>query len=241
MQPTVLIVDDEPTVREMLAEALTLEGFQTVVAADGAAALTRVREARPDLVRLDLMLPGMPGLDVCREIRRDSSVPIIMLTAKDSELDKVLGLELGADDYVTKPFSLREVAARIRAVLRRREERPGGGELSDGTGSLPERPRTLRFGPLEIDLAGHEAFREGRPLSLKPRAFELLAFLAGNAGQVFTREQLLRDVWGTDYPGETRTVDIHVHQLREQLEEDPAYPVFLQTVRGTGYVFRPPR
>ena len=177
------------------------------------------------------MLPGMSGIEVCRILRAESSVPILMLTARDSELDKVLGLELGADDYVTKPFSLRELQARIRALLRR-TEMPASNEAA--------RDATVDLGPVHVDLAGHQILRDGKPLAVKPKAFELLAFLIRNAGQVFSREQLLERVWGYDYAGETRTVDVHVHWLRKRIEEDVANPRYIQTVRGVGYVFRWP-
>jgi DNA-binding response OmpR family regulator len=226
---SVLIVEDEPTVRETLAEALVEDGLRVTTAADGPQALERFRADRPDLVVLDLMLPGMSGIEVCRVLRAESSVPILMLTARDSELDKVLGLELGADDYVTKPFSLRELQARIRALLRRAETPPAGALV-----------QTVELGDVQVDLAGHRILRDGRPLAVRPKAFELLAFLLRNAGQVFSREQLLEKVWGYDYAGETRTVDVHVHWLRKQIEADPANPRFIQTVRGVGYVFRWP-
>jgi len=230
---TVLVVEDEPTVRETLAEALTEDGLRVVTAADGGAALARFRADKPDLVLLDLMLPGMSGIEVCRVIRAESQVPILMLTARSSELDKVLGLELGADDYVTKPFSLRELQARIRALLRRTE--PGAAGAAGGAVQGP-----LELGAVQVDLAGHRILRDGQAVPIKPRAFELLAFLVRNAGQVFSREQLLQKVWGYDYAGETRTVDVHVHWLRRNVEEDPASPRFIQTVRGVGYVYRPP-
>jgi DNA-binding response OmpR family regulator len=228
---TVLVVEDEPTVRETLAEALIEDGLQVTTAGDGPQALERYRADLPDLVILDLMLPGMSGIEVCRVIRAESPVPILMLTARDSELDKVLGLELGADDYVTKPFSLRELQARIRALLRR----------SDATArqaTSAGEQRTVDLGPVQVDLAGHQILRNGRALPVKPKAFELLAFLIRNAGQVFTREQLLERVWGYDYAGETRTVDVHVHWLRVEIEADPSAPMLLQTVRGVGYVLR---
>jgi DNA-binding response OmpR family regulator len=226
----VLVVEDEPTVRETLAEALAEDGLDVASAADGPQALERFRAHQPDLVILDLMLPGMSGIEVCRVIRAESAVPILMLTARDSELDKVIGLELGADDYVTKPFSLRELQARIRALLRRSEAAAGA--------TAP--PAPISLGAVQIDLAGHQVLRDGRPLAVKPKAFELLAFLVRNAGRVFSRDQLLQQVWGYDYAGETRTVDVHVHWLRQRIEEDPASPRYLQTVRGVGYVFRPP-
>ncbi len=228
MARTILVVDDEPTQREMLAEALEAEGFTIVTAADGRAALLAFRESRPDLVLLDLMLPELSGIEVCRIIRAESGVPILMLTAKDSELDKVVGLELGADDYVTKPFSLRELIARVRAQFRRAEQQAVPGSA----------PALVDLGPVQVDLAGHRLMRDGETIPLKPKAFELLAFLVRNPGQVFTRDQLLEHVWGYDYAGETRTVDVHVHWLRTRIEADPANPVFLQTVRGTGYIFR---
>jgi DNA-binding response OmpR family regulator len=230
MARTILVVDDEPTQREMLAEALEAEGFTIVTAADGRAALLKFRESRPDLVLLDLMLPELSGIEVCRIIRAESGVPILMLTAKDSELDKVVGLELGADDYVTKPFSLRELIARVRAQFRRTEQQVAAGGV----------PSLVDIGAIQVDLAGHRLLRNGITVPLKPKAFDLLAFLVRNPGQVFTRDQLLEHVWGYDYAGETRTVDVHVHWLRSRIEADPANPQFLHTVRGTGYVFRRP-
>jgi DNA-binding response OmpR family regulator len=224
----VLIVEDEPTVRETVAEALETDGLRVVTAADGREALERFRADPPDLVLLDLMLPELSGMEVCRILRRESAVPIVMLTARDSELDKVVGLELGADDYVTKPFSLRELQARVRAHLRRQES----------AATAPARASEVRLGQVTVDLAGHRLLRDGRSLPVKPKAFELLAFLLRHPGQVFSRDQLLEHVWGYDYAGETRTVDVHVHWLRTQLEDDPARPRFLETVRGVGYVLR---
>jgi DNA-binding response OmpR family regulator len=229
MARTVLVVEDEPTLRETLAEALETEGYRVVTASDGREALTRFRAERPDLVLLDLMLPELSGIEVCRIIRQESGVPIVMLTAKDSELDKVVGLELGADDYVTKPFSLRELSARLRALFRRSE-----------TLAAEAPPAVVDLGHVQVDLAGHRLMRDGQPLPLKPKAFELLAFLLRHPGQVFTRDQLLEHVWGYDYAGETRTVDVHVHWLRSRIEEDPGDPAFIHTVRGVGYVFRRP-
>ncbi len=227
----ILIVDDEPTLRETLAEALEGEGFRVATAADGREGLERFREDPPDLLLLDLMLPELSGLEVCRIVRRESDVPILMLTAKSSEIDKVVGLELGADDYVTKPFSLRELLARIRALLRRTE-------VAAPAPGAPELPRPVPLGRVELDLAGHRLLRDGRVLPVKPKAFELLAFLVRNPGQVFTREQLLERVWGYDYAGESRTVDVHVHWLRTEIEEHPSSPRLIQTVRGVGYVLR---
>jgi DNA-binding response OmpR family regulator len=236
MTRTVLVVDDEPTLRETLAEALEADGLRVLTAADGREALERFRADPPDLVLLDLMLPQVSGIEVCRIMRRESAVPIIMLTAKDSEIDKVVGLELGADDYVTKPFSLRELLARIRAQIRRLESQ-GTRAVGEGLRATHE---PLRLGAVTVDLAGHRLLRGGQELAIKPKAFELLAFLVRNPGQVFSRDQLLEKVWGYDYAGETRTVDVHVHWLRSAIEADPGRPRYLQTIRGTGYVLRLP-
>jgi DNA-binding response OmpR family regulator len=230
MARTILVVDDETTLRETLVEALELEGYRAIPAADGREALIRFRADQPDLVLLDLMLPELSGVEVCRIMRAESPVPIIMLTARDGEVDKVVGLELGADDYVTKPFSLRELTARIRAIFRRAEQLAATQAL----------PPLVDVGRVQVDLAGHRVLRDGQVVPLKPKAFELLAFLVRNPGQVFTRDQLLEKVWGYDYAGESRTVDVHVHWLRAELEDDPAAPELLQTVRGVGYVFRRP-
>jgi DNA-binding response OmpR family regulator len=226
MARTILVVDDEPTLRETLGEVLAADGYEVVTAADGREALLRFRERQPDLVVLDLMLPLLSGIEVCRIIRAESDVPVLMLTARSSELDKVVGLELGADDYVTKPFSLRELSARIRALLRRLDATTG-----DGAGSVD-------LGPFTVDLAGHRLLRDGVVVPLKPKVFDLLAFLVRHPGKVFTRDQLLERVWGYDYGGETRTVDVHVHWLRAAIEADPGAPRFIHTVRGAGYVLR---
>jgi two-component system, OmpR family, response regulator RegX3 len=225
---TILVVEDEPTLRETLAEALEADGFTVVQAGDGRAALERFKADEPDLVLLDLMLPELSGLEVTRQIRAESSVPIVMLTARDAEVDKVVGLELGADDYVTKPFSSRELSARIRAVLRRGEV--AGAPL----------PPIVDLGPVKVDLAGHRVLRDGSEVPMKPKVFDLLAFLMRHPGQVISRDQLLEQVWGYDYPGETRTVDVHVHWLRSAIEPAPATPTLIQTVRGVGYVLRRP-
>jgi DNA-binding response OmpR family regulator len=230
MARTILVVDDEPTLRETLVDALESDGFRVVSAADGREALVRFRAERPDLILLDLMLPELSGVEVCRIIRAESGVPIVMLTAKDSELDKVVGLELGADDYVTKPFSLRELSARVRAQLRR----------ADQAVAVEAAPAMVDLGDVQVDLGGHRILRDGDVLPVKPKAFELLAFLIRHPGQAFTRDQLLEKVWGYDYAGETRTVDVHVHWLRSQIETDPGHPAFIHTVRGVGYVFRRP-
>jgi len=229
MARSILVVDDERTLRETLAEGLEEEGFVVFQAADGREAVEAFRRHHPDLILLDLMLPELSGTEVCRIIRAESGVPILMLTAKSAEIDKVVGLELGADDYVTKPFSFRELLARVRALLRRSEAQAQAAE-----------PETIELGAVKIDLAGRRLLRDGETLPVKPKAFDLLVFLVRNAGHVFTRDQLLEHVWGYDYAGETRTVDVHVHWLRAQIESDPADPVYLETVRGVGYVLRRP-
>ena len=226
---TILVVEDDPTLRETLAEALEVDGFRVVAAPEGRTALTLFRAERPDLVLLDLMLPELSGIEVCRIIRAESAVPIVMLTARDSEVDKVVGLELGADDYVTKPFSLRELSARIRAVLRRGEQAGGDGL-----------PPLVDLGRVQVDIPGHRVLRDGVEVPIKPKVFELLAFLLRHPGQVMSREQLLERVWGYDYAGETRTVDVHVHWLRGAIEAEPAAPTLVRTVRGVGYVLRRP-
>ena len=235
MVRTILVVDDEATLRETLAEALELEGFRAIPAADGREALAKFRSEQPDLVLLDLMLPELSGVEVCRILRAESAVPIVMLTARDSEVDKVVGLELGADDYVTKPFSLRELTARIRGIFRRQDRLAAPAAETAGATAAPP---PVDLGRVQVDLAGHRLLRDGKPVPVKPKAFELLAFLLRHPGQVFTRDQLLEHVWGYDYAGETRTVDVHVHWLRVEVEADPANPVLLQTVRGVGYVLR---
>ncbi len=229
MARSILVVDDERTLRETLAESLEEEGYVVFQAADGREAVEAFRRHHPDLILLDLMLPQLSGVEVCRIIRAESGVPILMLTAKSAEIDKVVGLELGADDYVTKPFSFRELLARVRALLRRSEAQ-----------SLVAEPETIDLGAVKVDLAGRRLLRDGETLPVKPKAFDLLVFLLRNAGHVFTRDQLLERVWGYDYAGETRTVDVHVHWLRAQIEPDPAEPVYLETVRGVGYVLRQP-
>ena len=230
MARTILVVDDEPTLRETLVDALEADGFRVVAAADGREALTKFRAERPDLVLLDLMLPELSGIEVCRIIRAESGVPIVMLTAKDSELDKVVGLELGADDYVTKPFSLRELTARIRALFRR----------ADQAVAVDAPPAVVDLGPVQADLGGHRLLRDGEVVPIKPKAFELLAFLIRHPGQVFTRDQLLEHVWGYDYgarPGRSTSTSTGCAARSRPI---PAHPAFIHTVRGVGYVFRRP-
>jgi two-component system alkaline phosphatase synthesis response regulator PhoP len=240
----ILVVDDEAVLVETIAYNLEQAGYQVITAADGASALEVARRESPDLIILDIMLPEMDGLEVCRQLRRDGSTaatPIIMLTAKGDEIDKVVGLEVGADDYVTKPFGRRELLARVRALLRRanptQEDR--NAQNVSGETSQTQRPgRELLAGPLRIDLAGRRINCRGKDLELQPKQFDLLTYLARNRGTVLTRDQLLQNVWGYDYVGDTRTVDVHVRWLREKLEEDPANPKLIQTVRGVGYCFR---
>jgi len=219
----VLVVEDEVSVSDALSYMLRREGFDAVVAESGPQALAEFDRAGADIVLLDLMLPGLPGTEVCRALRARSSVPIIMLTAKDSEIDKVVGLELGADDYVTKPYSARELVARIRAVLRRH-----------GDGEAPAEG-VLEAGPVRMDVERHIVSVDGEPVALPLKEFDLLEFLLRNAGRVLTRAQLIDRVWGADYVGDTKTLDVHVKRLRAKLEPDPATPKYLQTVRGLGY------
>ncbi len=239
----ILVVDDEAVLVETIAYNLEQAGYQVLTAADGGSALEAARRETPDLVILDLMLPEMDGLEVCRQLRRErttATIPIMMLTAKGDEIDKVVGLEVGADDYVTKPFGRRELLARVRALLRRADYPAAGNDhTSQETSSEVPRPsRELVAGPLRIDLAGRRVNCRGQDLELQPKQFDLLTYLVRNRGTVLTRDQLLQNVWGYDYVGDTRTVDVHVRWLREKLEEDPANPKLIQTVRGVGYCFR---
>ncbi|CAB4639910.1 unannotated protein [freshwater metagenome] len=221
----ILVVEDETSFSEALKYLLGREGFDVVVADTGAHALEIFDQTNPDLLLLDLMLPGVSGTEVCRQIRTKSQVPIIMLTAKDSEIDKVVGLELGADDYVTKPYSSRELIARIRAVLRRNAE---PAERSDAS-SL------FTAGPVTLDTERHIVTIHGASVPFPLKEFELLEYLLRNIGRVLTRTQIIDRVWGSDYVGDTKTLDVHIKRLRAKIEEDPANPVFIQTVRGLGY------
>jgi DNA-binding response OmpR family regulator len=220
---TVLVVDDEPTLVATLRYNLEREGYKVVSAADGEKAISMARSERPDLLILDLMLPAVDGLEVCRILRREMNLPILMLTARAGEVDKVVGLELGADDYVTKPFSTRELLARVRALLRRTAS---SGE-DEGFSS----------GNLHVDMKRREVTRDGRVLDLKPKEMELLIYFMRNKGRAFTREQLLREVWGYDFYGDSRTVDVHVSWLRQKIEEQQSKPTRILTVRGVGYRF----
>jgi two-component system response regulator RegX3 len=221
----ILVVEDEESFSDPLSYLLRKEGYEVAVAETGPAALEDFDRAGADLVLLDLMLPGLSGMDVCRALRHRSSVPVIMLTAKDSEIDKVVGLELGADDYVTKPYSSRELLARIKAVLRRGQE---PDELM---------PATLESGPVRMDVERHVVTVNGSHIALPLKEFELLEMLLRNSGRVLTRMQLIDRVWGSDYVGDTKTLDVHVKRLRSKVEPDPASPQFILTVRGLGYKF----
>jgi DNA-binding response OmpR family regulator len=221
----ILIADDEPDLRQMLTAYLQAEGFETSAAADGNQALERARADHPDLIVLDVGMPGIDGFEVLRKVRADSDVPVIMLTARSEEVDRIVGLTVGADDYVTKPFSPRELSARIKAVLRR-GRRPGDEEM-------------LRFAGLSIDLGRREVLREGQPVSLSTLEFDLLAALASAPRRVFTRDQLLQRVWGFDYFGVDRVVDVHVANIRKALGDDATDPAIIGTVRGVGYRLLP--
>ena len=220
----VLIVEDEESYRDAVSYMLAKEGFEVVTAADGAEGLAAFERQGADIVLLDLMMPGLSGTEVCRRLRQKSSVPIIMVTARDSEIDKVVGLELGADDYVTKPYSHRELVARIRAVLRRGQD-------------IDLLPDVVEAGGVRMDVERHEVWVDGEPVKLALKEFELLEMLLRNAGRVLTRGQLIDRIWGADYVGDTKTLDVHVKRLRGKIEQDPANPQLLVTVRGLGYKF----
>ncbi len=223
---SVLVVEDEQSLREPLVYILQREGFDVLEAVDGPSALIQWQTNSPDLILLDLMLPGMSGVDVCREIRTRSNVPIIMVTAKDSEVDKVVGLEIGADDYVVKPYSTRELLARIKAVLRR-------GVAPDSN----ESRSVLEAGPVRLDTERHAVTVNGQPVTLPLKEFELLEYLMDNTNRVLTRGQIIDRVWGSNYYGDTKTLDVHVKRIRSKIEPDPANPKFIMTVRGLGYKF----
>ncbi|MBG6214604.1 MAG: response regulator transcription factor [Cryobacterium sp.] len=222
----ILLVEDESALSEPLSFLLEREGYEVVVAEDGPSAISKFDQNGTDLILLDLMLPGIPGTEVCREIRTRSTVPIIMLTAKDSEIDIVVGLELGADDYVTKPYSTRELVARIRAVLRRHEDQ-----------SATDMDTMLTAGTVRMDVERHVVTVSGEIVNMPLKEFELLEFLLRNAGRVLTRGQLIDRVWGTDYFGDTKTLDVHIKRIRSRIEAAPSEPVMLVTVRGLGYRF----
>jgi DNA-binding response OmpR family regulator len=225
--PRILVVDDEPHIVELVRYNLQHDGYEVVAAGDGETALAKTASEHPDLIILDLMLPGVDGLEVCRRIRRESAVPIIMLTARGGEVERVVGLDLGADDYVTKPFSPRELVARVRAVLRRQVREV-----------IPPTAAALCVGPLRLDPSTHDALLSGRRVDLTAREFELLRLFMRHPNRVFTRDFLLEHLWGHDFYGSTRAVDMHVSRLREKIEDDPADPRFIVTVRGVGYKLR---
>ena len=229
---TVLVVEDEDSFVEALEVGLQREGFRVQIARDGAEALDVFDAVKPDLVLLDVMLPKISGIDVCRELRRRSQVPIIMVTAKGSEIDTVVGLEVGADDYVTKPYRLRELVARMRAVLRRRSAE--GSTVEGGGGAL-------EVGDVVLDPERHEVLVRGEPVQLPLKEFELLEILLANAGRVLTRDTLIDRVWGTDYVGDTKTLDVHVKRLRAKVEDDPSAPTRIVTIRGLGYKYERPK
>lgn len=232
MPDRVLVVDDEQPIADILKFNLEREGYEVEVAYDGEAAVEKARRAPFDLVILDIMLPKLDGFSVCREIRSRSSVPILMLSAKEAEVDKVLGLELGADDYVTKPFSPRELLARVRAILRRvRTVEPAAAQAQPAD-------QVLKGGPITLNLTSYEVTKHEAVIELTPREFELLRHLVSHAGQVFSREALLEEVWGFDYYGDVRTVDVTVRRLREKIEDNPAQPDLIKTKRGIGYFFQ---
>lgn len=228
-RPVVLVVDDEESFVDALQVGLSREGFEVRVARDGADALDEFAASAPDVILLDVMLPRLSGTDVCREIRRTSQVPIIMVTAKGAEIDAVVGLEVGADDYVVKPYRLRELVARVRAVLRRAERQSDDG--ADGSGSA------VAVGDVTIDPERHVVTVRGEPVRLPLREFELLWVLMSNAGRVLTRDQLIDKVWGSDYFGDTKTLDVHVKRLRAKVESDPSNPERIVTIRGLGYKY----
>jgi len=222
----ILIVEDDRNLLDTIKYNLHKEGYEVVTAADGAKAIAIARTEKPDLIILDVMLPEVSGLEVCRILRKEMPTPILMLTARVEETDKIVGLEIGADDYMTKPFSLRELIARVRAMLRRTRMTETKTEVKTDT---------LTIGDIKIDIARHQVFKGDTALELTPKEFDLLAFLAGNKGFVFSRDKLLEKVWGYEFAGDTRTVDVHIRWLRQKLEDNPEKPTHLLTVRGTGY------
>lgn len=226
---TVLLVEDEATLAASLSYYLGKQGFNVIVATDGVDGLEMARREQPDVIVLDVMLPRMDGLEVCRRLRPESAVPILMLTARTEEMDRVIGLELGADDYLTKPCSMRELTARVRALIRRSEQ-----------GAMRDRPVRVTASGMDIDERGRTVQLHGRQLYLKPKEFDLLFCLASNSGRVFTRQQLLARVWGYEFSGGSRTVDVHVRWLRQKLEDEPSRPKRILTVRGVGYKFAAP-
>lgn len=239
----ILVVDDERPIAEILKFNLEREGFEVLLAHDGCEAVAKAFSEKPDLVILDLMLPRLNGFQVCERLRKEYPIPILMLTAKGEEEDKLSGFELGADDYVTKPFSVRELVARVKALLRRTQGPQGNGskDAIAGTSSgVDGMASVIEFGELAIDFNSYEVSRSGRKIDLTPKEFELLRYLVTQPGQVFTRKQLLQEVWGYEFYGDTKTVDVTIRRLREKVEGDPSDPTYIQTKRGVGYYFRKP-
>jgi DNA-binding response OmpR family regulator len=233
MPEKILVVEDEPVLQETLAYNLTRQGYLVETAGDGLLAVSVARRTQPDLILLDIMLPGMDGFEVCRLIRQEMSVPILMLTAKDDEIDRVIGLEIGADDYITKPFSMRELMARVKAQLRRMRlmRQEAESQIESPTKEI------MRFGNLVLDLTRREVSFDGKVLALNPKEYDLLLYFARHRGQALSREQILEEVWGWNYAGGSRTVDVHVRWLRAKIEVDPTKPSRIVTVRGAGYRF----
>ncbi|NOK60223.1 MAG: response regulator transcription factor [Chloroflexi bacterium AL-W] len=229
LMSTILLVEDDPTLSEMLSYNLEREGYRVLVAEDGVVGLEQARREQPDLIILDIMLPRLDGFSVCRILRQESDIPILMLTARQDEVDRIAGLELGADDYVSKPFSLGELLARVRAILRRSERQPTNNNRE-----------VLEAGAVRIDTGSRRAWRSANELSLSQKEFDLLTCLVRNRGMALSRDVLLERVWGYDFLGDSRTVDVHVRWLREKVEPDPGRPIYIQTVRGVGYRFEAP-
>lgn len=236
MAERILIVEDEPSLQETLAYNLQKQGYEVETTGDGYAALASARARPPDLILLDIMLPGLDGFEVCKTLRKEMNVPVLMLTARDDEIDRVVGLEVGADDYLTKPFSMRELIARVKAQLRRTKIIREEMEKLKAAGSEAAH-EVLTFGDLSIDLTRREVARGGQVLPLKPQEYDLLVFFAEHRGQMLSREFILERVWGWEYIGDSRTVDVHVRWLRQKIEADPAHPQRIVTVRGGGYRF----
>jgi len=231
MAEKILIVEDELILQETLAYNLKHQGYEVETASDGQTAIDKAKQIKPDLILLDIMLPGMDGFEVCRILRKDISAPILMLTARDDEIDRVVGLEVGADDYLTKPFSMRELIARVRALLRRVRLMQNMNQNSESTHKI------FHLSNLVIDETRHEVMINNEPLDLKPKEYDLLLYLARHRGHVLSREQILKEVWGWDYFGDSRTIDVHVRWLREKIEANPAEPKRIITIRSTGYRF----
>ncbi len=235
MPEKILVVEDEQTLLETLAYNLRRQGYEVELASDGRSALAQARSTQPDLILLDIMLPGLDGFEVCRILRQEMTTPVLMLTARDDEIDRVVGLEVGADDYLTKPFSMRELLARVKALLRR--VRILREEFSSTAAPVAPPAKVLAFSNLEIDQTRREIRLNGQPLAVKPKEFDLLLYLAEHRGQVLTRDRVLESVWGWEFTGDSRTVDVHIRWLREKIETDPAAPSRIVTVRGAGYRF----